>query len=123
MQDSPNRRSTHLADKKQQPSRSTPGPAPSEGPSAPTSTVETARAKLQILAKDSIEFRLLDALLTHAPTLEGSGVIATDIVAVSAEPDGLNQLAEFYKKGFLLPSKPPAVSNSSCIAFSISVAG
>jgi hypothetical protein len=70
-------------------------------------TVSTARAKLQGLARDSIEFRLLDALLTHAPTIEGLHVIAADIIAASAELDGLERLAEFYKTGLLLPSKPP----------------
>ena len=63
-----------------------------------------ARAKLESLEKDSITFRLLDALLTHAPTVEGLNIIISDIVTASAETNGLNQLAEFYKTGLFLPS-------------------
>ena len=75
-------------------------PHPDSGsaePSTSTSTVEVTRAKLESLEKDSISFRLLEALLKHAPTVEGANVIITDIIAASAEPNGLDQLAEFYK--------------------------
>ena len=57
--------------------------------------VKAARQKLQGLARDSINFRLLNALI-YAPTEEGVGVIAGDILAASTQPDGLEQLAEFY---------------------------
>ena len=45
--------------------------------SSPTAkvTVTVARVKLESLEKDSISFRLLDALLTHAPTVEGLNII------------------------------------------------
>jgi hypothetical protein len=69
------------------------------------STTEDARTKLQELPNDSIEFRLLNALLTHAPTIQGQDVIATDIITASGEPDGLQQLAQFYTIGLLLPSE------------------
>jgi hypothetical protein len=55
--------------------------------------------------RNTTEFRLLDALLTHAPTEEGVSVIATDIVTASTEQNSFQQLAEFYKAGLLLPSK------------------
>ncbi|KAF8228325.1 hypothetical protein L208DRAFT_1292181 [Tricholoma matsutake] len=64
-----------------------------------------ARAKLQSLRKDSIAFCLLNALLANAPTVEGVEVIATDIIDASEQSDGLDQLAEFYKTGLLLPMK------------------
>jgi len=68
--------------------------------------ITDAREKLQVLARDSIAFRLLDVLLTRAPTEEGSDVIARDIIDASTEPDGFDQLAQFYTIGLLfLPSK------------------
>lgn len=70
-----------------------------------STTENAARTKLQALANNSIEFRLLNALLTHAPTIGGRDVIATDIVAASVEPHGLEELAQFYKTGLLLPSE------------------
>lgn len=79
-----------------------------------STTENAARTKLQALANNSIEFRLLNALLTHAPTIGGRDVIATDIVAASVEPHGLEELAQFYKTGLLLPmragGKTPQVS-------------
>ena len=89
----------------------------SGGLSTSTSTAELleaarARETLRSLAEDSFPYRLLDAFLTHAPTAEGVGVIATEIIVASAEPDGLDRLAEFYKTGLLLPSKHPVSSNS-----------
>ena len=67
---------------------------------------EATRIKLENLANgSSIPSRLLNALLTHAPTLKGASVIATDIIAASASLDGPGQLAEFYITGLLLPSK------------------
>ena len=95
------RRSGRLADEVTTP--------PSTEPSASTSTVDVARAKLESLKKDSIPFRLLDALLKHAPTAEGLDVIISDIIAASAEPNGLDQLADFYKTGLLIPSKLPVL--------------
>jgi hypothetical protein len=89
---------SNLFAKKQAQLSETTGATSSWGTPSST-TVSTARAKLQGLARDSIEFRLLDALLTHAPTIEGLDVIATDIIAASAELDGLEWLAEFYKTG------------------------
>ena len=77
-----------------------------------STTESAARTKLQALASDSIEFRLLNALLTHAPTIGGRDVIATDIIAASVEPHGLKELAQFYKTGLLLPSESPAVEFS-----------
>jgi len=68
-----------------------------------TETVEAALEKLQDFARDSITFRLLDVLLTHASTAEGLGVIAGDIIDATIEPDGFDQLAEFYKTGLLIP--------------------
>jgi hypothetical protein len=108
---SPDHRSTRLTNESPQPPHNSTGAAPSEGP-----TAEIARAKLQSLTKDSIEFRLLCALLTHAPTVEGVGVIARDIIEASAVHDGLDQLAKFYIKGLLLPSKfviAPALDSQS----------
>ena len=81
---------------------------PSVGPSTAMSDVEAAaRAKLQSLRKDSITFCLLNALLANAPTVEGVEVVATDIIDASEQSDGLDQLAEFYKIGLLLPSMSP----------------
>ena len=84
----------------------------------PTSTPSAgdARIHLQTPNNDGKTFRLLDALLTHSPTVEGLGVIAAHIVAGSAEPDGLNQLAEFYTTRLLLPSKLYVISRC-CIRF------
>jgi len=73
--------------------------------------VEAAREKLQVLAKHSIAFRLLDAFLTHAPTIEGVDVIAGDILAASTQPDGFEQLADLYKINFLLPSTFPVMTD------------
>jgi hypothetical protein len=92
-------------------------------PSAPAteSIIETAREKLQGTDQDSIAFRLLNALLTHAPTVEGVRVIAEDIVDASAELDGLIRLADFYKTGLILPSKPHSASDNSFIASLINI--
>jgi hypothetical protein len=60
----------------------------------------------QPVVKDSLELRLLDALLTCAPTAKGVDIIAMDIITASAQPDGLGQLTDFYITGLLLPSKP-----------------
>lgn len=98
----PSRRSSRLNSHSQSTGASS---ALSTGPPTSTSTAEVAHAKLESLAKDSISFRLLNALLTHAPTVEGVGVIVADIIAASAEPGDLVQLAEFYKTGLLLPMK------------------
>ena len=95
------------------------GSAPSAEPSTSTSTTEVARAKLESLEKDGISFRLLEALLKHAPTAKGLNVIITDIIAASAEPNGLDQLAEFYKTGLLLPSKLPVIISSCSTAVSM----
>ena len=54
--------------------------------------------------------RFLNAL-THAPTETGLEVIAMDIITASEQPHGLKALADFYKVGLLLPSKPPSVRN------------
>lgn len=93
---------------------SSPRSTPSAEPSTSSSPVEVARAKLESLEKDSISFRLLEALLKHAPTVEGANVIITDIIAASAEPNGLDQLAEFYKTGRLLIPSKLLVIISSC---------
>jgi hypothetical protein len=79
----------------------------------------TAREKLQGFSEDSIDFRLLDALLTHALTALGADVVARHIIDVSAASDGLSQLAKFYIIGLPLPSKPYVIENSSCNTFSI----
>jgi hypothetical protein len=71
--------------------------------STPTAEV-VARAKLESLEKNSISFRLLDSLLTHAPTVEGLNIIISDIITASAETNGLDQLAEFYITGLFMPS-------------------
>ena len=63
-----------------------------------------ARAKLESLEKNSISFRLLDSLLTHAPTVEGLNIIISDIITASAKTNGLDQLAEFYITGLFMPS-------------------
>jgi hypothetical protein len=103
---SPSHRSANL--------RSTTGPALAANMSTSTEAIEiAARAKLQDLPADDIEFRLLDALLTNAPTPEGVAVIAADIISASEEPNGLTQLATFYKTGLLLPSKSSSVSEGS----------
>ena len=81
------------------------GSKKSSNPGIGVEAVKAARQKLQGLARDSIDFRLLNALLTYAPTEESVGVIAGDILAASTQPDGFKQLAEFYTKGLLLPSK------------------
>ena len=79
------------------------------------SDVEAAAcAKLQSLRNDSIAFCLLNALLANAPTVEGVEVIATDITNASEQSDGLDQLAEFYKTGLLLPVCSPCLSSPSC---------
>jgi hypothetical protein len=117
----PSRCSSRLADNNHLQSIGA-GSALSAGPPTSTSTAEAAHAKLESLAKDSIPFRLLNALLTHAPTVEGVGVIASDIIAASAEPGGLDRLAEFYKTGLLLPSRL-LISNSGPTAFSINIHG
>jgi hypothetical protein len=67
--------------------------------------ITTARARVNQLPRHYAEFRILDALLTHAPTAEGVEVIARDIIAASEEEDGLVQLAGLYKTGLLLPSE------------------
>lgn len=87
-----------------------------------TANIQIAHEKLQGTDDDSIEFRLLNALLTHAPTAEGVDVIATDIITASSEPDGLKQLAEFYETCLLLPSKPPFSRNIFFIASPINMA-
>jgi hypothetical protein len=82
--------------------------------STPVSTTETAREKLQELAEESVDFRLLNALLKHAPTSTGVDVIARHIIDASMTPNGLSELTKFYVTGLLLPSKPSAFGNSSC---------
>jgi hypothetical protein len=70
-----------------------------------STTEDVAHTKLQALANNSIKFQLLNALLTHAPTIGGRDVIAMDIIAASVELHGLEELTQFYKTGLLLPSK------------------
>ena len=81
-------------------------PEPEASTSSPTAevTITVARAKLESLEKDSVSFRLLDALLMHAPTVEGLNIIISDIITASAETNGLDQLAKFYITGLFLPS-------------------
>jgi hypothetical protein len=81
------------------------GPAYSSGPSPAAQFIEEARAQLNGLPQESQTFRLLDALLSHAPTPQGKSVIATDIIAASEEADGFQQLEKFYITGLLLPCR------------------
>ena len=74
-------------------------------PPASKPSADDARIQLESLDKNSQTFRLLDAFLTHAPTAEGVDVIASDIVTASAVQGGLDELAEFYTTGLILPSK------------------
>ena len=82
-----------------------------------------ARDKLKALPSDGVDHRLLQALLTHAPTNEGVEVIATDIIAASEEEDGLKDLARFYTTGLILPSEPPFNIDGSCIELLIDTSG
>jgi hypothetical protein len=68
-------------------------------------TVALAQEKLQVLAPDTLEFRVLDALLAHAPTAQGVLVIANDIIDASTQQNGFVQLANFYTSGLILPSE------------------
>lgn len=79
--------------------------------SATAWTAGGARLKLQSLPKDGINFRILDALLEHAPTAKGVSVIVNHIITASEEPDGLNQLANFYITELLIPSTLPFAYN------------
>jgi hypothetical protein len=77
--------------------------------STPTAEVIVAHAKLKSLEKDKTFYcrcmrELLDALLTHAPTVEGLNIIISNIITASAETNGLDQLAEFYITGLSMPS-------------------
>lgn len=74
-------------------------------------TAVDACLKLQSLPKDGINFRVLTALLEHAPTADGVSVIADHIVTASEEPDGLDQLANFYITELLVPSTLPFAHN------------
>jgi hypothetical protein len=87
-----------------------------------TANIQIGHEKLQGTDEDSMKFRLLNALLTHALTAEGVDVIATDIITASSEPDGLKQLAKFYETGLLLPSKPSFSRNIFFIASLINIA-
>jgi len=69
-----------------------------------------AREKLQSLARDGLAFRLLDALLTHAPTEVFVDAIVGDIIAAaSSQPGSRTSL----KTSLLLPSKLPVMINRS----------
>ena len=70
-------------------------------------SVAIAQDKLKALPSDDVNHRLLKALLTCAPTIEGEEIIASDIIDASEQKDGLAQLAEFYITGLILPSEPP----------------
>jgi hypothetical protein len=86
-------------------------------------SVTIAQDKLKALPSDDVNHRLLQVLLKYAPTTEGVEVIATDIIAVSEEEDGLVQLAEFYTTGLILPSEPPFDINGSVIGLLIDTSG
>ena len=72
---------------------------------AETAVVKAAQENLNVLDKETNDFRLLSALLAHAPTVEGLRVIAEDINDASGQPNGLAYLAEFYRTGLFLPSE------------------
>jgi hypothetical protein len=69
--------------------------------------VVIADGKLKDLPSKDVNRSLLRALLEYAPTAEGKGVIASDIIAASEQEDGLMQLARFYTTGLILPREPP----------------
>jgi hypothetical protein len=75
-----------------------------------------AERTLEALPSEDVNYRLLKALLEHAPTAEGKYVVARDIIDASEEEGGLLQLAKFYTTGLILPREPPFDNDGSVVA-------